>query len=248
MIRKYIKPGTQLPFRLSARERAVVVEKALLDPEIERALQGATAVGAKLVVNLNLDDIDDLHGCVAAEANHCDDPRVKSVLDAVCDRLGALLDRFTDESPAPLAAPPAPVWKPRFTAKQGQYLAFIHSYTNLHRTPPAEADLQRYFKVTPPTVHAMILTLERQGLIDRTPGQARSIRLRVRERSCQTCRGRERPCDLPRPANTACRIVRDPPVQTASSNPRSRVAAPLRKPFCLLGLSNAGKESRIAGT
>ena len=179
MIRKYIKPGTQLPVRLSARERDLVVEKAFLDPEVERALQRASAVGSKLVVNLNLDDIDDLLGCVAAEANHCDDPRVHSVLDTVCDRLGALLDRFTDEVPATKAAGSAPALKSRFTTKQGQYLAFIHSYTKLHRTPPAEADLQRYFKVTPPAVHAMILTLARQGFIDRTPGQTRSIRLRV---------------------------------------------------------------------
>jgi repressor LexA len=69
--------------------------------------------------------------------------------------------------------------KRRFTAKQGQYLAFIHSYTKLHRIPPAEADLQRYFKVTPPAVHSMVLALERQGLIERTPGQARTVRIRI---------------------------------------------------------------------
>jgi hypothetical protein len=51
MIRKHIKPGTQLPIRLSARERDLVVEKAFLDPEVEMALRGATPVGSKLVVN-----------------------------------------------------------------------------------------------------------------------------------------------------------------------------------------------------
>ena len=179
MIRKYLKPGTQLAVRLSTRERDLVVEKAFLDPEVETALLRATPVGSRLVVSLDLDDIDDLLGCVAAEANHCGDGKVRGVLDAVCNRLSALLDRFTDEPPVAKAASPAPSLKPRFTAKQGQYLAFIHWYTKLHRIPPAEADLQRYFKVTPPAVHTMVLTLERQGLIDRTPGQARSIRLRV---------------------------------------------------------------------
>jgi hypothetical protein len=29
-----------------------------------------------------------------------------------------------------------------FTAKQGQYLAYIHLYTRLHRRPPAETDMQ----------------------------------------------------------------------------------------------------------
>jgi Mn-dependent DtxR family transcriptional regulator len=68
---------------------------------------------------------------------------------------------------------------PAFTEKQGQYLAFIYTYTKLHRRPPAEADIQAYFGVTPPTVHQMVLTLDRHGLIRRRPGQPRSIELLV---------------------------------------------------------------------
>lgn len=66
-----------------------------------------------------------------------------------------------------------------FTERQGQYLAFIHAYTKLNRRPPAEADMQRYFRVTPPTVHQMVLNLDRARLIECTPGQPRSIRLLV---------------------------------------------------------------------
>jgi repressor LexA len=66
---------------------------------------------------------------------------------------------------------------PSYTAKQGQYLAFIHYYTKIHGRPPAEADLQRYFRVSPPSIHEMIATLERRGLITKAPGQPRSIRL-----------------------------------------------------------------------
>jgi Mn-dependent DtxR family transcriptional regulator len=69
---------------------------------------------------------------------------------------------------------------PKFTSLQGQYLAFIDAYTKVNGRPPAESDFQRYFKVTPPTVHQMILALSRLGLITRSPGQARSIRLNVR--------------------------------------------------------------------
>ena len=68
---------------------------------------------------------------------------------------------------------------PEFTPLQGQYLAFIATYERLYDEAPAEADLQAYFGVTPPTVHQMILTLERRGLITRVPGAPRSIRLRV---------------------------------------------------------------------
>jgi repressor LexA len=67
----------------------------------------------------------------------------------------------------------------RFTEKQGQYLAFIDSYVAMHGRAPAEADLQRFFQTTPPTVHQMILKLEEKGLISRVRGEARSIKLLV---------------------------------------------------------------------
>jgi Mn-dependent DtxR family transcriptional regulator len=65
------------------------------------------------------------------------------------------------------------------TPKQGQYLAFIHLYTRLHRRPPAETDMQQYFRVSPPSVHQMVLTLEREGFIKRQPKVARSIEVLV---------------------------------------------------------------------
>jgi repressor LexA len=55
-----------------------------------------------------------------------------------------------------------------FTPKQGQ-----------HRRPPAETDMQQYFRVSPPSVHQMVLTLERVGFIRRQPRTARSIELLV---------------------------------------------------------------------
>jgi DNA-binding MarR family transcriptional regulator len=66
-----------------------------------------------------------------------------------------------------------------FTVKQGQYLAFIYYYSKIHGVPPAEADFRRFFRVTPPVVHQMIKTLHAHGFIDREPGKARSIRLRL---------------------------------------------------------------------
>ena len=66
-----------------------------------------------------------------------------------------------------------------FTEKQGQYLAFIYYYTKINGQPPAEADMQWYFRTTPPSVHQMILRLEEKGFIARTPGMARSIRLLI---------------------------------------------------------------------
>jgi len=66
---------------------------------------------------------------------------------------------------------------PRFTQIQGQYLAFIYAYSRIFKRSPAEADMRRHFQVTAPSVHQMVLTLEKAGLIKREPGAARSIQL-----------------------------------------------------------------------
>lgn len=76
-----------------------------------------------------------------------------------------------------IGAPVSSSSAPRFTERQGQYLAFISTYTLLNRRPPAEADFQRFFQVTPPAVHQMIIELEKRGLISRIPGQPRTIRV-----------------------------------------------------------------------
>jgi repressor LexA len=69
--------------------------------------------------------------------------------------------------------------KPAYTERQGQYLAYLHQYSILNGCAPSEADMQQFFQVTPPSVHQMVLTLERRGFIRRVPGQARSITLLV---------------------------------------------------------------------
>ena len=68
---------------------------------------------------------------------------------------------------------------PAPTERQGQFLAYIHQYGIVNGCAPSEADMQRYFQVTPPSVHTMVLTLERRGFIRRVPGRARSITLIV---------------------------------------------------------------------
>lgn len=69
--------------------------------------------------------------------------------------------------------------RPNYTPRQGQYLAFIHAYTLVMGRPPAEADMQRFFQVSGPAVHQMVLALEKLGMVSRHPGVPRSIRIRV---------------------------------------------------------------------
>jgi hypothetical protein len=108
---------------------------------------------------------------------------VRAILNGRVFLLKTTVEKSFDEDafhvdirPAPAINPAVP---PSFTGKQGQYLAFIYHYTKIHRHAPSEVDLQGYFQVSPPSVHEMIKTLHRNGLIERTPGEARSIRLLV---------------------------------------------------------------------
>jgi len=70
---------------------------------------------------------------------------------------------------------------PHFTPRQGQFLAFLKWYCRLNRRSPAETDFVRYFRLTPPSVHSMIVKLDELGLITREPGVARSVRLAISE-------------------------------------------------------------------
>jgi len=95
--RKRIKRGQPVAFRLTRQERDLIVERTLVDAEIEGRLRNARSNGSDLTVDLTLDDVDDLAGHVAAEANHCSEARVRRALDAVHDRLANIEDTFTDE-------------------------------------------------------------------------------------------------------------------------------------------------------
>jgi Mn-dependent DtxR family transcriptional regulator len=68
-----------------------------------------------------------------------------------------------------------------FTEKQGQYLAFIFYYTKINGMSPAQTDFQRYFNVSPPTVHQMILQLEKKNLITKQANTPRSIAIAIPE-------------------------------------------------------------------
>ena len=82
-----------------------------------------------------------------------------------------------DQEPCAVSIPLDPT--ARFTERQGQYLAFIHAYTKVNARPPAQADLQRFFAVAAPSVHQMILALERKGFLRRSPGRARCLEVLV---------------------------------------------------------------------
>ena len=91
-------------------------------------------------------------------------------------RLGLLAARRPDDSSVLYES------CPRRTKLYGQARSVFGLHLRLHtraRPPPAEADLQRHFGVSPPSVHQMVLTLERAGFIRRQPRTPRSIELLI---------------------------------------------------------------------
>ena len=86
---------------------------------------------------------------------------------------------------------------PKYTPRQGQYLAFIYHYIKRHHRSPAERDIQEYFGLLQPAVHDMLRRLKERGFISWKPGVPRSIRLLLKreelsdlERACprKNCR------------------------------------------------------------
>lgn len=76
----------------------------------------------------------------------------------------------------------------RATSRQREYLEFIKKYVIRFGISPAEADIQRHFFVSAPSVNSMMQALERYGFIIRQRGVPRSIRL-VDPAECGNCGG-----------------------------------------------------------
>lgn len=70
---------------------------------------------------------------------------------------------------------------PKLTHTQGQYLSFIFWSTRVNRRVPAQIDIQGFFGVTSAAVAGMVATLVKLGVLERQPGQARSLKVLVTE-------------------------------------------------------------------
>ncbi len=68
---------------------------------------------------------------------------------------------------------------PEFTPTQARYLSFIHAYTEGFGVPPAESEIAEALRVQPPSVSGMLKTLVKKGLIQKVPGESRSIEILV---------------------------------------------------------------------
>lgn len=86
MNRRKIQPDEKVMVRMTTRDRELLLEHTLGDPEYAERLRPAST-GKGLVGEYTLDDLEDILGYVAAEANHTEDKKLSRQLDALFNRL-----------------------------------------------------------------------------------------------------------------------------------------------------------------
>lgn len=93
--RKRIPSGAKLPVTLTLRERDIIRDETFCDPDFATC---AAVEGAGIRVELSLDEIEDIQGSVAAEANHTTNAKRRKELDRLFHKLQEFLDTYDDQS------------------------------------------------------------------------------------------------------------------------------------------------------
>jgi hypothetical protein len=96
-IRKPVRPGEKIPLKLSNRECNLILEHTLANDDLTAPLRVAPAAGKSSVYSFTLDDLEELIGYVAAEANHAKDKKLQKELDRLFERMQTVLESYTDE-------------------------------------------------------------------------------------------------------------------------------------------------------
>jgi len=92
--RKKISYGSKLPVYFSEEDLHLVRERTLVDPDFGRL---ALAESGKLKLELSLDEIEEVQGYIAAEANHTENMKIQRKLDLLYDKLQRFLDQYDDQ-------------------------------------------------------------------------------------------------------------------------------------------------------
>ena len=94
-MKKRIPYGTKLPVKLTLQERDLIRNETLCDPDFARL---AVIKGKGVILNLSLDDIEEIQGYIAAEANHTKSRKLQKNLDRLFSKFQVFLDTYDDQS------------------------------------------------------------------------------------------------------------------------------------------------------
>ncbi len=90
-----LKSGGTVLLELNQRERDLVIAHSLADESLTNRLQITQPPGQRPKFQFTLDELDELAGNLAAEANHSKNKVLQEQLDQLCDRIEGFLTRYT---------------------------------------------------------------------------------------------------------------------------------------------------------
>jgi len=91
-----IKPDKTVPFELNQRECELILSHTFADESLTNRLHLAPQPGQHSVFYFTLDDLEELVGSVAAEANHTKNKVLRDQLDQLFERIEAVLSKYPD--------------------------------------------------------------------------------------------------------------------------------------------------------
>ena len=91
-----IPEGERVPVEVSVAQRTLIEEHTFVEPDLLRLLDHGTQGASMVVPMLTLDDLEELIGFVAFEANHTDDRRLRERLDDLFAYFQGILDSYED--------------------------------------------------------------------------------------------------------------------------------------------------------
>ena len=94
---KQIATDAKVALELSDRERDLIMKHTFAGDELTDRLRIVTKPGEPPLYRFTLDDLDELAGYVAAEANHAKVKKLEKELRRLYARIAAVLESYTDE-------------------------------------------------------------------------------------------------------------------------------------------------------
>lgn len=91
-----VKEDETVPLELNERERDLIITHTFADESVTNRLQVIPQPGQRPLFHFTLDDLDELAGSVAAEANHAKNKVLRDRLDELFQRIEAVLSKYTD--------------------------------------------------------------------------------------------------------------------------------------------------------
>lgn len=95
--RRQITIGEKIPLELTERERDLIMKHTFAGRNLTDGLRVVPSPGKRPLYRFTLDDLDELAGYVAAEANHAKVKKLEKELRQLYGRIADALESHTDE-------------------------------------------------------------------------------------------------------------------------------------------------------